>query len=160
MGHRETAARSLAAGWAEVGLEFRPIGHRETGAVDQERAMAPPQALVVRRPLERAAGPAEQGLEDLEGESFAGLAVGRVGEGLASEVGDVLTGEVAAEDLEQEEVDGDHGIELAFAVAVSGLLTGHLDGLGPEELGHVLSELLEEDRDPALHRETSWCAGV
>ena len=99
-------------------------------------------------------------LEDLQGESLAGLAVGRVGEGLAGEVGDVLTGDVAADDLEQEEVDGDHGIELALAVVVSGLLTGLLDGLRPKEVGNVLSELLEDDRDPALHRETSWSAGV
>src|SRR5512135_1738779 len=160
MGHRETAARSLAAGLVEVGLEFGHIGHRGTGAVDQERAMATPQALVIRRAPERAAGPAEQGLEDLQGESLAGLAVGRGGEGLAGEVGDVLTGGVAADDLEQEEVDGDHGIELALAVAVSGLLTGLLDGLRPKEGGNVLSELLEDDRDPALDRETSGSAGV
>ncbi len=99
----------------------------------------------------RAATRASEAAEDGQGEPLAGLAVGAVGEGPAAEVDDVLTGGVAVEDLEQEQVDGGDRVEDAIAPGVFLLLARLLDGLGGEFGGEVLPESAEDGDDTRRH---------
>jgi hypothetical protein len=64
--HGEPTSRALPTGLAKVLLEFRRIGHRKTGAVHQERAVAPPPPLLVGRLLAGRRRPPQQVLPDHE----------------------------------------------------------------------------------------------
>ena len=66
VGHGEPTPRALPTGLAKVLLQFRRIGHRETGPVDQEGAVAPPPPLVVGRLLADRGRPTQQLLPDDE----------------------------------------------------------------------------------------------
>ncbi len=59
----------------------------------------------------------QQSVVDAQRQAIAGLAIGAVAEGLASEPDDVLTGGVAVENLEQEQIDGHNRVEEALASA-------------------------------------------
>ena len=67
---------------------------------------------------------------------------------------------VAVEDLDEEPVDdGRRGQEAGVAPGVSGGATGGEDDVVAEPGGEVLSQRVEEGRDPVMHRGAS-CAMV
>ena len=114
--HREAAALGLVAGLAEVGLQRGSVGHGERRAVDQEGAMAAPSTHRLGGGDQCLDHFVEDGLEDGQRESGAGLAEGAGGEGAASQQGDMCQGGVAVEDLNEEPVDdGRRSQETAIA---------------------------------------------
>ena len=133
MGHGEAAAGVLDAGLAEVLLEFGRIGHGEARAVGDEDAVAVPAAVVVDRGFDPRGDAAEQLLEQGQGQAAAGLARGRVGEVEAADPDEVIDGGIAAEDLDEEQVDEGDRIEEAGAPGVLDLTAG-VDDLGSIEL--------------------------
>jgi len=109
---------------------------------------------------ERADHVAEQGLEDRQRESGAGQAEGGGGEGATSQEGDVGQRGVAVEDLDEEPVDDSRrGEQGEGAPGVSGGAAGGVDDVGAEHGGEVLSERVEDGRNPSMHRGAS-CAKV
>jgi hypothetical protein len=62
-------------------------------------------------------------------------------------VDDVRTGGVAVKDLEEEEVDGGHGVEHAAAPGVGFLLACPLDGVGGKLVGEDLPETAQDGDD-------------
>src|SRR5262249_42213416 len=68
-----------------------------------------------------------------------------------SEVDHVLTGRVAVEDLEQEEVDGGRRVEDALAPAMLGLAAGFSDRLPGQSGGDVLAQAVEDGDDARRH---------
>ena len=113
MRHREPTPRALPAGLAKGLLQFRGVGHRETGPVDQERAVAPPPPLVVGRLLADRGRPPQQLLPDDEGQTGAGLTKRRGRKALRGEMGQVAPRGVAMQDWQDEQMDGGDRIEQA-----------------------------------------------
>jgi hypothetical protein len=66
-------------------------------------------------------------------------------------VDDVLTGGVAVEDLEQEEVDGGDRIQEAAPPGVLLLAASVLDGLRGQMGGRVLSQAFQDGQDAWWH---------
>ena len=73
VGHGKPTPWALPTGLAKVLLQFRRIGHRKTGAVDQERPVAPPPPLVVGRLLADRRRPPQQLLPDDRAATGSGL---------------------------------------------------------------------------------------
>ena len=112
MGRGETATGRLATGLSELLLKFGRIGHGEAGAVQQPDAVAMP-AAVASVVVQTAVGDgAAETVKEGQGEAAAGLAVGRVGEVQTAEVAELSGGDIAVEDLLEEEVGGDHGVRV------------------------------------------------
>ena len=82
---------------------------------------------------------AEHGAEDGQGETGAGLAVGRGGEGPAGQQRDVGQGGVAVEDLDEEPVDDSRRRqEAAINPGVAGQTAGVVDDVAAKLGGEVL----------------------
>ena len=122
MGYREPTPWALPIGLAKVCLQFGRIGHRKTGAVDQECAVAPPPPLILGCLLADRRRPPQQSLPDSERQARPGLAKRRGRKALRDEVGQVATRRVAVPNLEDEEMDGGHRIEQARTPLVAHLV--------------------------------------
>jgi len=74
---------------------------------------------------------------------------------------DMLTGGVAVEDLEQEEVEGGGGVEDSSPPAMSHLMAPLLDRLLGQSGGDVLAQTLQDGDDTRRHGRApdSTCAG-
>src|SRR5262249_2111322 len=120
-------------------------------AVDQPDAMPAPAGRAGGRGAERGGGPLQEPVEQRQGESLAGLAVGAVGEGPLAEVDDVGAGGVAVEDLEHEEPDGGGRVEDAVAPGVVDVTAALLDGLSGDRGGDVLAQSAEDGDDTRRH---------
>ena len=139
-GHREAAAGLGTARDPEAGAQHRGIGHRERGAVDQERAVAVPGALGLRVRDEGVVEPAEHGLIGRQGQAGAGLAERRVGERAAGQERDVIQGGVAVEDLDEEPAEDGDGGQQAVAPEVADAAAGVVDGARVEVGVEVLPD--------------------
>jgi hypothetical protein len=160
VGHREATALGLVARLAEVGLQLRRAWHGERRAVDQEGAMAAPAADRLGVGDQRPGHVVQQGAEDGQGKSCAGLTEGGGGEGAAGQERDMGQGGVAVEDLDEEPVDdGRRCQEAGVTPGVSDGPAGGRDDVAAEPGGEVLSQGVEGGRNPAMHRGTS-CAMV
>ncbi len=131
------------AGLAEGRLEGGRVGHRGRRGVDDPDAMAEPSGGVRRGLPRRVDDPLQGAVIDARGQPLAGLAGGVGGEGPTPEVDDVAAGDVAVEDLEQEEVDGGDRVEGPSSPAIVFAAAGVGDGVGGEAVGEVLPESVE-----------------
>jgi hypothetical protein len=130
-GHREAAAGLGPARGAEAGPQLGRVGHRERRAVDEERAVAAPDALRAGVRGEGLHLAAEHGLVDGQGQAGPSLAERGVGERAAGQERDVGQGGVAVQHLDDEPAEDGDGRQQAVAPAVPGAAAGVVDG------GHV-----------------------
>jgi len=139
VGRGEAAAGRLGAGLAELLLEFGCVRHGEAGAVEQPDAMAAPAAAGVAAGVGQAApgDGAAEAVEEGYRQAAAGLAVGRVGKVQPSEVPQPGGGDVALQDLAEEEVGGDDGGEGALAEGEAEFVAV----LADERFGDMLREV-------------------
>jgi hypothetical protein len=99
--------------------------------------MAMPAAIVGQRTAELVGDSLEQALEDGQRQPSPGLAVRLAGAADIAEPGHVGTRRVAVEDLEDEQVQGGHRVEDAFAPGVADRGTGLANRLGRQPVGDV-----------------------
>lgn len=158
-GHGEAAAGGLAAGLAEVPLEFGLIGHGERRAVDQEGAVPLPAAFGLGGRDQRPDHAAQDRLQDRQGEPGAGLAVGGVGEGAAGQQADVGQRGIAVEDLHEQPMDDGVGGEQAVPPGVSELAADLPDGTFIEVVGEVLPKPTQRVINTAMHPGVSCLMG-
>ena len=158
VGDREPAPGLLPAGLPEVGLEFGRVGHGERGAVDDEDATSKPCGGVAGGVVERVGDGADQSAEDPQRQSAASEAVGGVGEDRGGEVGEVLDGGVAVEDLDEDGREGGFGVEEAFTLLMADVAAEGEDGGSVDERGGILLESAEDAKNAVMHQETS-CTG-
>src|SRR2546427_6788028 len=104
VGHGEPTPWALPTGLAKVLLQFRRIGHRKTGPVDQERPVAPPPSLVVGRLLADRCRPPQQSLPDTERQAGTSLTKRRGRKVLGYQARQMATCRVAVQDLQEEKM--------------------------------------------------------
>src|SRR5687768_15558040 len=124
-------------------LQRRGVGHAEAGAIDVKGPVAVPAPGGVEGRTQGGADAAQEGLEDMQRQAGAGVAVGGVAEDLVRELPESSHGDIALEDLEQEEMDGGNRVEHALPEVVTHLATDLEDGLRLEKLGELGLDLLE-----------------
>ncbi len=117
MRHRESAAGLLVAGLAEVRLEFRRVGHRESRAVLEQNPMATPTRHAVRG-VEASPKRVDQPPKERHRQPLARLTIRRRGEPLAGQMRQVRHRGVLVQDLEKEQMQRRVGIEPAIAPGV------------------------------------------
>jgi hypothetical protein len=158
-GHREAAPGLGPARGAEVGPQFGRIGHRERGAVDQERAVAVPGALHAGVRDEGLGQATKDGPVDRQREAGSRLAERGVAERAAGHQRDVGQGGVAVQHLDEEPAEDGDGSQQAVAPAVADASAGVVDGGLVEAGGEVLPEATQGGEDPEVHRgpPARWC---
>ena len=139
--------RPLAAGLTELRLQLGGVRHREARPIEEPDPVPVPGRLGRRRRPDRLGDSLGQAAEHPQGEPLPSGTIGGVGEVPLAEVDDVRTGGVAVKDLEDEQVDGGHGVEHSLPPGVFFLLACLLDGVGGDFVGEVLLETAQDGDD-------------
>ena len=157
VGHGAPTPRALPPGLAHVLVQFRCIGHRKPGPVDQERAVASPPPLV-GGPLRAArCRPTPPRRPDAERHPGAGLTKRRGRQALGDQARPVATGGVAMQDVEDEQMNGGDGIEPARAPLVAHLATQGDHRGGVEQGSEFCVDVSEGFRHRAYHPGPPVC---
>src|SRR5712692_7262803 len=107
----EATAGTLLGRLPKRFLQDRGIRHGAARAVDKKRPMSMPAAFLGDGSLDRLTEALQEMFEHTDGELGAGLTVGGGTEIEAGEMGEMATGRIAMEDLQQKHLDRDHRIE-------------------------------------------------
>ena len=156
MGYGKTTTWLLAAGLAEVLLEFGFVGHGETGPVESPDAMAKPQACGLFVIVKTMADAIEEILEEGQWQAAASFAIGRRRKVLAGQMGECCTRDVAVKDLSEESIDGVDRIENAFAMNVIEVLANRPDYLWRKGFADILLETSDDFCDADGHPWPPW----
>src|SRR5262245_29306538 len=133
-----------------MALQFRLVGHREAGAVDDPDSVPEPECALGGG-SHRGGGSFYKPVVHGQGDPLACQAEGAGGKGPATEVNDMLASGVAVEDLQQEEVDGRCRVEDPLSPAMLGLAAGLFDGLAGQSGGDVLAQPIKDGDDARRH---------
>src|SRR5216684_4686834 len=149
----EATAGALLGGLPKLFLQYWCIRHGAARAVDEKCPMPMPAAFLGDGSLDRLTEALQEMFEHTDGELGAGLTVGGGTEIEAGEMGEMATGCIAMEDLQQKQLHGDHRIEEAVTpCGVAYCCTGGADRLGLQLGGPICFEALEDSRDTGYHR--------
>src|SRR6266849_4684168 len=149
----EATAGALLGGLTKRFLQDRGIRHGAARAVDKKRPMAMPAAFLGDGGLGRPPQALQEVFEHTDGELGAGLTVGGGTEIETGEMGEMATGRIAMEDLQQKQLHRDHRIEEAVTpCGVAYCCTGGADRLGLQLGSPICFEALEDSRDTGYHR--------
>jgi hypothetical protein len=147
-GDGEATARALLGGLPKLLLQYWGIRHGAARAVDKKRPMSMPAAFLGNGGLDRLAEALQEVFEHADGELGAGLTVRRGTEIEAGEMGEMPTGCMAMEDLQEKPLHRDHRIEEAITpCGIAYGFTGRVDRLGLQLGGPLCFEALEDSRD-------------
>ncbi len=102
-----------------------------------ERAMAVPTAVVMHRGAKGSGHTLQQRLQDCQGQSCPGSAIGGFAEMAVAEVSEPRDGKVAVKNLDDKEMNRGDGIQDAPAEVVAGLATNGSDLPGVKNVGDV-----------------------
>ena len=151
VGHRKATALALVAGLAEVVLQLGRVGHRKARAVEQPGAVAAPAAGGLLLAEEGIDDALEEPLEEGQRQAAACLDVGGGGKGASGQVGQRGAGGVAMQDLQEEDVERGHGIELASPKGDAEGSTGLFDPIGGQGFGDIGLELANDFGETQSH---------
>jgi hypothetical protein len=160
-GDGEATAEALLGGLPKLLLQYWGIWHGAARTVDQKRPMSIPMAFCGDGGLGRLTKALQKVFEYAEGELGAGLTVGGGTAIDAGEMGEMATGRMAMEDLQEKQLHGDHRIE--EAVTPRGIacgFTGGVDCLGLQLGGPIGFEALQDIRNTEYHGGSPLKSGV
>src|SRR6266850_4264063 len=151
-GDGEATAGALLGGLTKLCLQYWGIRHGAARTIDKKRPMSMPATFLGDGGLGRLTQALQEVFEHADGELGAGLTVRRGTEIAAGEMGEMATSRITMEDLQQQQLHGDHRIEEAITPhGVAHGLTGGRDRLGLQLGGPLWFEALEDSRDLGYH---------
>ena len=130
-GDGETTARALLGGLPKLLLQDWGIRHGAARAIDEKRPMSMPAAFYGDGGLGRLTKTRQEVFEHADGELGTSLTVCGGTEIEAGEMGEMPTGCIAMEDLQEKQLHRDHRIEEAITpCGIAYGFTGSMDRLG------------------------------
>jgi len=140
-GNRDPASRGLIGRLPERGLQHGSVGHRDAGAVDEERPQPPPPPiLAIDERADRVSDSGEEVLKYGQRQSGTGLAVRGGGERPPGQMREVGAGGVAVEDLEHEQVNGRDRVQNPIPPCVTDGRACPADRRGSEHNSEVVAK--------------------
>jgi hypothetical protein len=151
-GDGEATARALLGGLPKLRLQYWGIRHGAARTVDKKRPMSIPAAFCGDGGLGRLTAALQEVFEYADEELGAGLTGGGGTEIEAGEMGEMPTGCIAMEDLQEKQLHRDHRIEEAITpCGIAYGFTGGVDCLGLQ-LGRPIGfEALEDSHNTGYH---------
>jgi hypothetical protein len=146
-GDGEATARALRGGLPKLLRPSWGIRHGAARTVDNKRPMSIPAAFCGDGGLGRRTEALQEVFEDADGELGAGLTGGGGTEIAAGERGEMPTGRLAMEALQEQHLSRDHRLEEAITpCGIASGFTGGVDGLGWPWGRPICVEALEDRR--------------
>src|SRR6267142_315863 len=160
-GDGEATAGALLGGLTKLCLQYWGIRHGAARTIDKKRPMSMPATFLGDGGLGRLTQALQEVFEHADGELGAGLTVRRGTEIAAGEMGEMATGRVAMEDLQEKQVHRDHWIkETVTPCGIAYGFTGGVDRLRLQLGGPIGFEALQDSRHPGYHGGSPLKSGV